>query len=118
MVLDATSLLRIVLQKLDSVLLDKNLKSYRRKKRISKCEHSTYFNEKVLIKILAFCVFLGPVLYSSSLDQIDTLKNDSIRLEIIKPRRIRLSLSETSQQVRENADKYIPFFLVLIFVIK
>ena len=44
LVLDATSLLRIVLQKAESVLLDKNLKSYAKKRGISYWRCSTYFN--------------------------------------------------------------------------
>ena len=84
MVLEATSRLRMVLQNLESVLLERNLKSYT-------CEKSqgmvrfvrtlitepkdeiTYPHEKMLIKILAFRVLLRLFLYSASFIQVDTL---------------------------------------------
>ena len=80
MVLEATSRLRMVLQNLESVLLERNLKS-------CTCEKSqgmvrfvheqndeiTYPHEKMLIKILAFRVLLRLFLYSASFIQVDTL---------------------------------------------
>ena len=79
LVLEATSLLRIVLQNAESVLLHKNLKSCNQKKLVSTSCSNTYLDEKVLIKILASGVLLGLVLYSTSLDQIDTLKHENSR---------------------------------------
>lgn len=69
MVLEATSLLRMVLQNLDSVLLERNLKSYERQNAIVKrMSKATYPHEEVVIKILAFRVLLELVLNSASLD--------------------------------------------------
>ena len=80
MVLEATSLLRMVLQKLDSVLLERNLKSCARKKEVvsdaaetsakRRCS-TTYSHEKMLIKILALRVLLGLLLDSATLVQIN-----------------------------------------------
>ena len=76
--LEATSLLRMVLQKLLSVLLERNLKSCDRqtsqnKKSAGMRMDGTYPDEEVLIKILAFRVLLGLVLDSTSFVQIDSL---------------------------------------------
>lgn len=77
MVRDAISLLRMVLQKLDSVLLERNLKSCGRNKNDVSTRTSfrvaTYPHQKMLIKILAFGVLLGLFLYSASFIQVDTL---------------------------------------------
>ena len=72
-VLEATSLLRIVLQKLESVLLERNLKSCAQRKTevsgliISKRMLITYSDEQVLVKILAFAISLVLLLNSASL---------------------------------------------------
>ena len=81
MVREATNLLRMVLQKLDSVLLDRNLKSCAKKQNSVRhamhCAQAlkvTYSHEEMLIKILAFGVLLGLLLNSASFIQVDTLK--------------------------------------------
>jgi hypothetical protein len=68
MVLEATSLLRTVLQNLDSVLLERNLKSCEEKGTRLDTLFGTYSHEEMLIKILAFRVLLELVLDSTSLD--------------------------------------------------
>ena len=73
-VLEATSLLRTVLQNLESVLLERNLKSCEGHKAINTPEVGTYSHEEMLIKILAFGVLLGLLLNSASFIQVDTLK--------------------------------------------
>ena len=85
MVLEATNLLRMVLQKLDSVLLERNLKSYwqtkntisdaKKQHRDVRCCHlgGTYSHKKMLIKILAFRVLLTLFLDSASFIQVDAL---------------------------------------------
>ena len=83
MVLEATSRLRMVLQNLESVLLERNLKSCTCEKSRdmvrfvhvdpSPNDEITYPHEKMLIKILAFRVLLRLFLYSASFIQVDTL---------------------------------------------
>ena len=73
LVLEETSLLRMVLQNDESVLLERNLKSCTE---IGRCEthrSPTYPHEKMLIKILAFRVLLGLILNSASFVQVNSL---------------------------------------------
>jgi len=79
-VLEATSLLRIVLQKLESVLLERNLKSCTDEKTVlsglnvdCRAMLVTYSHEQVLIKILAFRISLVLLLNSATFVQVDTL---------------------------------------------
>ena len=78
-VLEATSLLRMVLQKLESVLLDRNLKSCAKRKMLNDMSFKnlssvTYSHEQVLIKILALAVLLILLLNSAPFVQVDTLQ--------------------------------------------
>lgn len=74
--LEAMSLLNTVFAKAESVLLARNLKSY--KQRISSsfiiCNRRTYSQEQVVIKISALCVLLVLILDSPSLNQVNCLK--------------------------------------------
>ena len=99
MVLDATNLLRMVLQKLESVLLERNLKScWQKSKNYVKQIHfngganfdevrfrhagGTYPHEKMLIKILAFRVLLRLFLYSASFIQVDALNESKQQVSV------------------------------------
>ena len=75
------SLLRIVLQKADSVLLDKNLKSYREIKMTSEC--STYLDKKMVVQVLASRIFLVVVLYSTFFNQINSLYHKEQGLDCV-----------------------------------
>ena len=73
--LEDTSLLTTVFEKVESVLLARNLKSYRTRKHRKVKDHgyqigvvNTYSHEQVVIKICALCVCLVLILDSSSLD--------------------------------------------------
>jgi hypothetical protein len=68
--LEEISLLSTVLVKAESVLLERNLNSCRRK--LIKYGR-TYFDEKMDIEVGAPRVFLVGVLYSSSFDEINSL---------------------------------------------
>lgn len=74
--LEATSLLRTVLQKAESVLLVRNLKSYRKQKKRDECyaNNNTYLDEKMNVEISASSVLLVRVLYSTSFNEINSLK--------------------------------------------
>ena len=86
LVLEATSLLRMVLQKLESVLLERNLKSCAQKRSGERggttieiggeIESVTYSHEQVLIKILASAVLLVLLLNSASFIQVDALDSE------------------------------------------
>ena len=99
MVLEATNLLRMVLQKLESVLLERNLKScWQKSKNCVKQIHfngrancdevrfrhagGTYPHEKMLIKILAFRVLLRLFLYSASFIQVDALNESKQQVSV------------------------------------
>ena len=105
---EATSLLRIVLQNFESVLLDKNLKSCRTQDGVSGSA-VTYPDEQVLIKILAFRVLLGLVLNSASFNQVNSL-----------PTQTTLAADQTASSPRVRATRHptphLPFFLVLFIL--
>ena len=77
LILEEMSLLNTVLLNELSVLLDKNLNSYKQEKNaLNLGIASTYFDKKMLIKICASCILFVRVLNSTSFDEINTL-NDS-----------------------------------------
>ena len=117
-VLEATSLLRMVLQKLESVLLERNLKSCAKKDAVSKMMNErsmgpvfTYSDKQVLIKILAFAVLLILLLNSASFIQVDTLHT---RIQMVSHCRTNNAEADLSRYARPS---HIPFFLLLIFVL-
>jgi len=67
--LEEINLLSTVWQKAESVLLERNLKSYKH----DKPNKSTYSDEEVEIKIVASCLLLVGVPNSSSFHEINTL---------------------------------------------
>jgi len=89
MVLEATSRLRMVLQNLESVLLERNLKSCTCEKGQGmvrfvheQSDEITYPHEKMLIKILAFRVLLRLFLYSASFIQVDALNESKQQVSV------------------------------------
>jgi hypothetical protein len=74
--LEATSLLTIVLAKMEPVLLARNLNNYIQRKLMmtySICRELAYSEQQVVIKISALCVLLVLILDSSSLNQVNCL---------------------------------------------
>ena len=133
MVLEATSLLRMVLQKLDSVLLERNLKSCARKKEVvsdaaetsakRRCS-TTYSHEKMLIKILALRVLLRLFLDSTAFVQINALDDFETKVSQCVTRSAE-ACEQTSrkrpravQPLLANYKSNLPFFLVAYICIK
>jgi len=74
LILEEISLLNTVLLNELSVLLDKNLNSYKEQKNaLILVLASTYFDKKMLIKICASCILFVRVLNSTSFDEINSL---------------------------------------------
>ena len=74
--MEATSLLTIVLAKMEPVLLARNLNNYTQRKLMmaySIGQELAYSEEQVVIKISALCVLLVLILDSSSLNQVNCL---------------------------------------------
>ena len=123
-VLEATSLLRMVLQKLESVLLERNLKSCAKEKTLvsvlndvsSENLSVTYSHEQVLIKILAFAVLLVLLLNSASFIQVDTLQTHTQIVRYIAEPELSHGAPFKERDARPR-NHHIPFFLVLIFVL-
>ena len=113
MVLEATNLLRMVLQNLDSVLLVRNLKSYKRKGPLANVEKVecgqcayTYSHEKMVIKILGLGVLLAFLRNSSSLVQIDTLYTIVV-VNKIRSKTLSVSIDDPRSKARSSGTPHL-----------